>query len=108
VGDAVLIYHSNADPSGIAGLARVSRSAIADPTQFDPESEYFDPKANRENPRWFSPELKFVEKFEELIALEQLRAQKILKDMVLLQRGSRLSVQPVSLPHFKLILRLAN
>jgi predicted RNA-binding protein with PUA-like domain len=103
VGDDVLIYHSNAEPSGIVGLARVAREARPDKTQFDPKSDYFDPKATRESPRWFCPDLKFVRKFPRQIPLDELRKCKALDGFALLQRGTRLSVIPVSPHHAKVI-----
>ncbi len=106
VGDSVLIYHSNNDPSAIVGLAKVSRLALADQTQYDPQSDYFDPKASKENPRWFSPEFKFVKKFKKPLALAELKKIPDLKNMALLKQGSRLSVQPVQEKEFKIILAL--
>ena len=108
VGDLVLFYHSNAKPSGIAGIARVAKPASPDPTQFDPSSEYFDPKATREQPRWFCVTVEFVEMFDALIPLETLRNEARLKTLELLKRGSRLSVHPVSPEHFAHILKMAN
>lgn len=103
VGDDVLIYHSNAEPSGIVGLARVSREARPDKTQFDSKGDYFDPKATRESPRWFCPDVKFVRKFTRQIPLDELRNCKGLDGFALLQRGTRLSVIPVSERHFRTI-----
>ena len=108
VGDRCFIYHSNAKPPGIAGVAKVSKINIADPLQFDKKSHYYDEKATKENPRWFSPEVKFVKKFKELISLEQLREEKKLKDMVILRKGNRLSVTEVSDKEFEHILKIAN
>jgi predicted RNA-binding protein with PUA-like domain len=108
VGDNVLIYHSNAEPSGVVGLARVCKLAVADPTQFDKKSEYFDPKATQEAPRWFCPDLKFVRKLARTIPLDELRACKALTGLALLQRGSRLSVIPVSEKHFDTIVELGS
>jgi len=108
VGDEVLFYHSVSEPHGIMGLAKVKAAAYPDPTQFEKDGEYYDPKATQDNPRWFSPELQFVSEFREPISVKELRAQKKLAKMVLLQRGSRLSVQPVSEDEFKLIMKLAN
>ena len=102
------IYHSNAKPPGIAGVAKVSKINIADPLQFDKKSHYYDEKATKENPRWFSPEVKFVKKFKELISLEQLREEKKLKDMAILRKGNRLSVTEVSDKEFEHILKIAN
>jgi predicted RNA-binding protein with PUA-like domain len=105
--DLCLFYHSNASPSGIAGIAEVAKLAYPDPLQFDSKSEYYDPKASAESPRWFSPEVKFVRKFESLLSLEQIKKEKRLKGMVLLKSG-RLSVQPVSKEEFKYILTLTS
>jgi predicted RNA-binding protein with PUA-like domain len=107
-GDLVLIYHSNAKPSGIIGLGRVTKEAVADPTQFDKKSEYYDAKSVKEKPRWFCPEISFVEKFEKIIPLDSLKTVKALKKMPLLQRGSRLSVQPVQDLEFKVIKELSK
>ncbi len=108
VGDHVLIYHSNAEPSGVVGLARVCKVASPDPTQFDKKSEYFDPKATQAAPRWFCPDLKFVRKLPRTIPLDELRACKALSGLALLQRGSRLSVIPVSERHFDTIVELGS
>jgi predicted RNA-binding protein with PUA-like domain len=106
--DVVLIYHSNAEPPGVAGIAEVSEEDLADPTQFDKAGEYYDPKATREQPRWFCPEVKFVKKLPELVSLDRLRAQKSLDGLLLLQKGSRLSVIPVSKDHFHAMLELSK
>jgi len=108
VGDDVLIYHSNAEPSGIVGLARVYKEAKPDRTQFDPKGEYFDPKATVEAPRWFCPDLKFVRKLPRQLTLEELRGSKALNGLALLQRGTRLSVIPVSGRHFEVIMAMAS
>ncbi len=108
VSDKVLVYHSNAEPSGVAGLAKIVGKAKPDKTQFDPKSEYFDGKATKDDPRWFCPEVGFVKKFRRLLPLEELRRSKALAGLLLLQRGSRLSVIPVSEKHFKEILELGS
>lgn len=108
LGDQVFIYHSNSDPIGIVGLAKVSKLAFPDQTQFNSKSDYFDPKATKENPRWFSPEFKFVKKFKETISLVELKKISALKNMVLLKQGSRLSVQPVTEAEFRTVLNLAK
>ena len=105
-GDAVLFYHSSSDPTGVAGLAVISKPAVPDPTQFDKKSEYYDPKATKEKPRWFCPEVKFVTKFPEVITLAQIKADKKLSKMVVVQQGSRLSVQPVSQEDFEYLHKL--
>jgi predicted RNA-binding protein with PUA-like domain len=107
-GDTVIFYHSSCEPPGIAGLAKVSKKAAPDETQFDKKSEYFDPKASKEKPRWFCPKIEFVKAFKDFIPLENLRQEKALQEMVLLQKGSRLSVQPVGEKEFSHILKLAE
>jgi predicted RNA-binding protein with PUA-like domain len=106
VGDELLVYHSNATPSGVAGIARVSAAAVPDPTQFDKKSEVFDPKASLDAPRWFAPEVEFIRKGGGFLPLAELRGIKALKDMELLRKGSRLSVQPVTPDEFRVISRL--
>ncbi|MCH2535414.1 MAG: EVE domain-containing protein [Bdellovibrionales bacterium] len=106
VGDLVLFYHSNAKPPGIAGLATVSKKAEPDPTQFDKKSEYFDPKATKDKPRWFCVKVKFKDKFKELIPLEEIKSEKALKDMLVVQKGQRLSIQPVKEKDFNHILKM--
>lgn len=106
-GDGVLFYHSNADPPGVAGLARVSRAGYPDLTAQDPGSKYFDPKADAEDPRWFQVEITFEQRFGELISLSTLRTTPGLEGMPLLNR-SRLSVQPVSEEEWKIITGVAG
>jgi len=106
-GDGVLFYHSNAKIPGIAGLAEVASTAYPDPTQFDPESDYWDPKATPEKPRWFLVDVSFNRKFKTVLSLETLKANAdILGDFVLLNRGTRLSVLPVSKAQWQTILKL--
>ena len=105
VGDPVLFYHSSCEPPGIAGLAKVAAKAHPDATQFDPKSPYFDPKATKAKPIWECVDVAFVRKSKRLIPLDELRAMKPLKDMVLLRRGSRLSVQPVTKAEFDVIMK---
>lgn len=107
-GDLVLFYHSNAEETGVAGVAKVSKAEVADPTQFDKKSEYFDPKAKEETPTWFSPEVSFLKKFERVVLLSDLKSEKKLSDMGVLRRGNRLSVQPVTDAEFKKILEMAG
>jgi predicted RNA-binding protein with PUA-like domain len=107
-GDRVLVYHSNAEPTGVAGIAAVAGAAKADPTQFDPKSEYHDPKSTREEPRWMMRELRFVERFGRVVTLEELKSCKALHAMAALQKGSRLSVTPVTKAEFDAVLRMAK
>jgi predicted RNA-binding protein with PUA-like domain len=108
VSDHVLYYHSSTTLTGIVGIARVVREAYPDPIQFDANSDYFDPKSTPENPRWFQVDVQGVLEFPGLVSLEQLRQDAKLDGMKLLQKGSRLSVQPVSAAHWKHILKLAG
>lgn len=106
VGDAVLFYHSSTEPPGVAGLAVVSRPATPDPTQFNKKSEYFDPKATKEKPIWFCCELKFVNEFKHYVSLEELKNNSALTNLLVIKKGQRLSVQPVSTEDFDLIHKL--
>lgn len=105
-GDMVLFYHSSCEVPGVAGLAIVSKESHPDPTQFDPKSDYYDPKATKENPRWFMVEVSFFEKFDAVITLGQIKNVKALENMPLVQKGSRLSINPVSENEYKTILGL--
>ncbi len=104
-GDGVLFYHSSCEVPGIAGLAEVAGAPHPDGTQFDPRSPYFDPKSTRQNPRWILVDVKLVRKTR-LLPLEELRAHAPLADMVILRRGNRLSVTPVTAAEWKHIGKL--
>lgn len=108
VGDLALFHHSSADPPGVAGICEVVREAYPDHTQFDPESKYFDPKATSENPRWFMPDMKFVRKFPRFVPIKEIRETPGLQDMALVQRGMRLSVQPVTEKEWQIICDLGE
>jgi predicted RNA-binding protein with PUA-like domain len=108
VGDAVLFHHSNARPPGVAGLARVVRTGVVDQTQFDPDSKYFDPKATRDAPIWDCVEVEYVETFPHFVAMDRIRGEPALADMMLLRRGMRLSVQPVTEPEYAAIAALGH
>ena len=107
-GDGVLFYHSNAKVPGIAGIARVASAAYPDDTQFDPKSPYYDPKATREQPRWFLVDVAFERKLGRVIALEEIKryADELGEGFPLTARGSRLSVFPVTAAQWKLLLSL--
>ncbi len=102
VGDGVLFYHSSCAEPGIAGLAEVASTAYPDPTQFDPDSEYFDAKATQENPRWMLADIRAMQKTR-LISLAELRAHPQLAEMLVLQRGNRLSITPVTKDQWRYI-----
>lgn len=108
IGDRVLIYHSNADPPGIAGTAKIVRESYPDFTSWDKKDKHYDPKSTQDNPRWFMVDIQLDEIFDEQIPLPTLREVKALKDMELLRKGSRLSVQPVRKKEFDAILKLAK
>lgn len=105
-GDAVFFYHSSCAVPGIAGVAEVASAAYPDPTQFDPRSKYFDPASSRDNPRWMLVDVKFVRKLKRVITLDELKTHRALAAMPLLQRGTRLSVQPVTKAQWDFILAL--
>lgn len=108
VGDWVLFYHSNAEPPGVAGLARVTQAAQPDPTQFEKSSEYHDSKASREKPIWFCVQVGYHQTFKKFVSLSDLRAEARLQEMLVLQKGSRLSVQPVSQKHFEIVKKMGG
>lgn len=107
-GDLALFYHSNAKPPGIAGVAKVAGPPYPDDTQFDPDSEYHDPKATREKPRWWLVDFEFVGKFPAMLTLEALRKDPVLTEMMVCQRGTRLSITPADPLHFKRACKLGG
>ena len=106
--DLVLFYHSSAEPSGVAGVAKIARAAYPDPTQFEKKSEYFDPKATRDAPPWIVVDVEFARKLPRIVTLEEMKANPALTDMVVTKRGSRLSVQPVTPAEFAAVLAMAK
>ncbi len=104
-GDLILIYHSNAKPPGVAGVAEVVKEAYPDHTQFDKKSKYYDPKSSEDNPRWMMVDVKFKEKFKNYIALDELKEYSELTDMLILRKGNRLSITPVEAKHFNFIVK---
>lgn len=108
LGDRALYYHSNATPSAVAGVVEIVRTAYPDPTAWDEQSDYHDPKASPDNPVWSMVDVRLVEIFPREVPLEELRAVKSLAGMELLRRGSRLSVHPVTAADFRTIEKLAH
>lgn len=108
VGDTVLFYHSNATPPGVAGLAKISHAAEPDKEQFDKKSEYFDPKATKEKPIWFCVQVEYVAHFKNFVSLQDLRDSDKLSEMLVLQKGSRLSIQPVDKKHFDIVKKMGG
>jgi predicted RNA-binding protein with PUA-like domain len=95
VGDRAFFYHSNATPPGIVGLMEVIETGLVDPSQFDPESKYFDPRSNRDAPRWDCVRLRYLRTFPELLSLEALRDSFGPEELAVVRRGNRLSILPV-------------
>lgn len=106
-GDEVLIYHSNAKPSVVVGVATVDAEAYPDPGQFDSKGDYFDPKATKTEPRWFAPDLRFQVELRKPLSLDQMKKDAVLREMTLF-KNSRLSVQPVTGKEFRRILSLSK
>jgi predicted RNA-binding protein with PUA-like domain len=96
LGDLVYIYHSSCKNVGVAGVAEVVKAGYPDTTQFDPESKYFDPKSDPATPRWFRVDVKFVEKFERVLALSDIKQMQGITELPLVKKGGRLSVMPVT------------
>lgn len=108
VGDLALFYHSNASPPGVAGVMRVGSPAEADELAFHPGSKYFDPKSDPEAPTWFQRQMDYVATFPRFVPLDDLKADPELEDLLVIRRGQRLSIQPVTREHFRHICRLGG
>ena len=102
-GDLAFFYHSNVPPVGIVGTMEIVGEAYPDPTQFDPTSDYYDPKSPKENPRWLLRDVVFREKFARTISLEEMRKTPGLEGASVLQRGQRLSVMPIGAEEWAII-----
>jgi len=108
VGDLAFFYHSSCAIPGIAGVVKISRAGHPDHTALDPENDHYDPRSTPENPIWYMVDVTLVERFEHVISLADLRAEQALQDMLILRRGNRLSITPVSPAHWRHILKLAS
>lgn len=108
VGDLVLFHHSNAKPPGVAGIASVCREGYPDHTAFDRKSKYYDPKSDKDDPRWIMVDLEFVERFGEVVSMDEMRDTKGLGELPLLQRGQRLSIMPITARQFQIVRRLGR
>lgn len=104
--DKVFIYHSSCRLIGIAGIARVIKAAYPDPSQFDKKSIYFDAASALEKPRWIAVDVLHEKTFKRVIPLAELRENPALAELALVQRGSRLSVMPVTAAHWKAIIKM--
>jgi predicted RNA-binding protein with PUA-like domain len=107
VGDRVLFYHSSCQPPGVAGLAEVARTAYPDHTQFDPKSDYYDPKSTPEKPRWKMVDVRFIAELPRLVSLDEIKSVPELADMVMF-KYNRLSVSPVTPEEYAIIVKLAE
>jgi len=96
VGDRAFFYHSNAKPSGIVGLMEVVETGLTDPSQFESDNKYFDPKSKPDAPRWDCVRLRYVGRFAELLSLDELRQKFSEEELAVVKRGNRLSILPVS------------
>jgi predicted RNA-binding protein with PUA-like domain len=107
-GDLMLFYHSSCDDIGVVGIGRIGRTAYPDPTQFDVTSYKHDPRSTKDNPRWDVVDVRFVKKFKNPILLAELKNDPFFKDMLVIKKGMRLSVQPVAEKHYHRIITLAQ
>ena len=108
LGDLVLFYHSSTDPAAIVGIAEVARESYPDHTAFDATDPHYDPKSKRDAPTWMMVDLRAREALPKPLTLADLRGVKGLEKMVLLQKGSRLSVQPVTKKEWEIVCRVAG
>ena len=107
-GDKVLFYASNADPSGVTGLAEIEREAYPDKFATKKGHKYFDPKATKENPIWTMVDIRFVEKFPHVVPLDTLKETRGLENMMVIRKGSRLSIQPVTRSEYDIVVKLGR
>ena len=107
VGDLILFYHSNTKIPGVAGIAYVAEDAAPDPEQFNPDSQYYDPKAAPEKPIWFAVRVGYKKTFASIVSLEEMKSNPKLKHMLVVQKGVRLSVQPVTKKEFDEVCNMA-
>lgn len=108
VGDQVLFYHSSCAPAGVAGVAEIAKAAYPDPSALDPKSKYFDAKATPDKNPWVMVDVKFVKELPRLVTLEEMKTAPGLESMMVIKRGMRLSIQPVSPEEFAIVLKLAG
>jgi predicted RNA-binding protein with PUA-like domain len=107
-GDGVLFYASNADPSGVAGLATIAREGYADRYAWKKGHRYFDAKTDKSAPIWFMVDIAFVDRFADVVSLATLKDTKGLEQMTVTQKGSRLSVQPVTKAEYNIVVKLGR
>jgi predicted RNA-binding protein with PUA-like domain len=108
VGDLAFFYHSSCPVPGIYGVVRIARTAYPDPTQFDAESEYYDPKSDPTDPRWSMVDVALERRFDRPITLDELRTVPQCSEMLILRRGNRLSITPVSADEWRAVMTRAG
>lgn len=108
IGDKIIFYHSSTEIPAAAGICEVVKEAYPDFTAFDPSNDHYDPKSKKEEPAWFMVDIKFVKKFPNQVSISDMKANKKLQKMRLLQRGNRLSVMPVTKEEFDEITKLGK
>ncbi len=108
VGDLALFYHSNTKPPGVAGIMEIVREGYPDHTAFDPEDPHYDPKSDPDKPRWYMVDVRFVERFSRYVPISELKKQRDLSAMKILQKGNRLSITPVSTKEWNRIVKLGR
>ena len=108
VGDLILFYHSNTNPPGVVGIAQVASKPYPDPTAFDKNSKYYDPKSDLKNPRWILVDVSYKADFICLVSLEEMKSMPELVQMRALQRGNRLSIMPVTRSEFQAIKKVGQ
>jgi predicted RNA-binding protein with PUA-like domain len=108
VGDGVLFYASNADPSGVTGLAEIARAGYPDPFAFKKGHTYYDPESRKDEPTWYTVDVRFVERFPSVVPLDLLKRTRGLEQMEVTRKGSRLSVQPVTPREFEIVTKLGR
>ncbi len=108
VGDGVLFYHSNAKPTAVVGIARIASEAYPDHTSWDPNSRYYDPKSSPDNPRWLMVDIRAERELPRAVTLQEIKQDAKLEDMLLVRRGMRLSIQPVTKEEWDEIIALAE
>ena len=106
IGDGVLFYASNADPSGVSGLATIAKTSYPDHFAWKKNHKYFDARSTKDKPIWFMVDLAFQERFSDTVPLSALKGTKGLEEMKVVQKGSRLSVQPVTKKEYDIVVRL--
>jgi len=108
VGDGVLFYASNADPSGVTGLATIAKAGYPDPFAWKKGHKYFDPDTKQDAPTWYTVDVAFEERFPDIVSLETLKSTKGLEEMMVTKKGSRLSIQPVTKPEYDIVVKLGR